>query len=219
MIDTTSVDGPANGFSIGAGFAERSAASARPPAWRRRRYPCGDGLRRTPLAASARISSEGCGSITTTRLASSPCASQPDSIAPPIFPAPARTMVPWMILQGVSWCSRCHRQILSSSLRKQGPITTGVSSETQDRPQALCLNIGDTAYGSRALRAGRRRDVRGAMRADRRPTPRPRCRTSPHSWLRRRSCRPRPRTGTPDNSARRRGWRRPACSRIARSRR
>src|SRR5258706_77982 len=56
----------------------------------------GDGLRRMPFVGSALISSEGCGSITATRFASRPCASQPDSIAPPILPAPARTMVPLM---------------------------------------------------------------------------------------------------------------------------
>ena len=53
-----------------------------------------DGLRRTPFALSALISADGCGSITTTRLGSRPCASQPVSIAPPIFPAPASAMVP-----------------------------------------------------------------------------------------------------------------------------
>ena len=52
-----------------------------------------------PCAASALISAEGCGSITTTRLGSSPCASQPVSIAPPILPAPASTMVPVMFLK------------------------------------------------------------------------------------------------------------------------
>ena len=49
-----------------------------------------------PFAASALISWDGCGSITATRLGSSPPASQPVSIAPPILPAPASTMVPVM---------------------------------------------------------------------------------------------------------------------------
>ena len=47
-------------------------------------------------AVSALISADGCGSITMTRLASSPRASHPVSIAPPILPAPASAMVPWM---------------------------------------------------------------------------------------------------------------------------
>ena len=49
-----------------------------------------------PLAASAEIYAEGCGSITATCTGSSPRASQPVSIAPPIFPAPASTMGPVM---------------------------------------------------------------------------------------------------------------------------
>ena len=59
------------------------------------------------MAASAEISADGDGSITTTRLGSRPCASQPVSIAPPILPAPASTMVPVMfckalLLKGVT---------------------------------------------------------------------------------------------------------------------
>jgi len=59
-------------------------------------------------------------------------------------------------------------------------------------------------------------DARGNSRA---PQARPRYRTSPRSWPRSSSCQPRPRTEMPDSSARKRGWRRPACSRIARPRR
>src|SRR3979490_769084 len=40
------------------------------------------------------------------------------------------------------------RKIPTSSRRTPGPITPGVSSETKDGPQALCLNVGDPEYGS-----------------------------------------------------------------------
>ncbi len=94
MIETTSVDGPTNGFNKApasrndCGFTATTSVSTSPAS-------LADGLRRMPWAVSALISADGCGSITTTRLASSPCASQPVSIAPPILPAPARAMVPW----------------------------------------------------------------------------------------------------------------------------
>ena len=93
MIETTSVDDAANGRNCGpasrniCGFSATTSAATLPKSF-------GAGLSRTPFAASALISSEGYGSITATRFASSPCASQPDSIAPPILPAPASTMVP-----------------------------------------------------------------------------------------------------------------------------
>ena len=95
MIDTTSVDGPAKGFSMPpasrkvCGFSAITSVAMVP-------ICSGEGLRRMPFVTSALISSEGCGSITATRFASRPRASQPDSIAPPIFPAPARTIVPLM---------------------------------------------------------------------------------------------------------------------------
>ncbi len=95
MIDTTSVDGPLKDFSAlpasrkVCGFSAITSVVMLPICF-------GDGLRRTPFVASALISPEGCGSITATRFASRPRASHPDSIAPPIFPAPARTMVPLM---------------------------------------------------------------------------------------------------------------------------
>ena len=96
MIETTSVDAPTKGLSIGpasrnvCGFTATTKVSAAAPSF---------GLRRTPLAANALISSEGVGSTTTTRLASRPPASQPVSIAPPILPAPASTMVPVMFFK------------------------------------------------------------------------------------------------------------------------
>ena len=96
MIDTTSVDGPLKDLSALAasgkvcGFSAITSVATAPICF-------GDGLRRMPFVASAPISSEGFGSITATRLASRPRASHPDSIAPPIFPAPARTMVPLML--------------------------------------------------------------------------------------------------------------------------
>jgi hypothetical protein len=91
MIETTSVSGPTKGFSPGpasrniCGFTATTSVST---------VPVAVGLSWMPSAASAPISAEGCGSITTTRLGSSPCASQPVSIAPPILPAPASAMVP-----------------------------------------------------------------------------------------------------------------------------
>src|SRR6185369_2546297 len=96
MIETTSVEEPTNGFSSGpasgkvCGFTATTSVSADTASF---------GLSRTPLAASALISSDGCGSTTTARLASSPPASQPVSIAPPILPAPASTMVPVMFFK------------------------------------------------------------------------------------------------------------------------
>ncbi len=98
MIDITSVDSPLKDFSAPpvsrkvCGFSAITSVAMLPSCF-------GDGLRRTPFVASALISPEGCGSITATRLASRPRASHPDSIAPPIFPAPARTMVPLMSLK------------------------------------------------------------------------------------------------------------------------
>ncbi len=147
MIETTSVAGPAKDFSIApasrniCGFSATTSVATAPISF-------GDGLRRMPLAASARISSEGCGSITLTCLASSPCASQPDSIAPPIFPAPARTMGPLRFCKALAVVDSSAANT-SSSRRTPGPITPGVSIETQERPQALCTNTRDTAYGSR----------------------------------------------------------------------
>jgi hypothetical protein len=108
----------------------------------------GDGLRRTPFVTSALISSAGCGSITTTRLPSNPCASQPDSKAPPIFPAPARTMVVLISCKALVVFEVIRNKYLRRPLRTQGPITPSVSIETRDRPQALYLNFGDTTYGS-----------------------------------------------------------------------
>ena len=93
MIDTTSVPGAINGFNAGpasrniCGFTAITSAATPPNS------PDG-GLSRTPRAASALMSSDGYGSITAMRFASSPCASHPYSIAPPILPAPASTMVP-----------------------------------------------------------------------------------------------------------------------------
>ena len=99
MIETTSVDDPANGRNCGpaspnvCGFTAITSAATVP-------ISLGTGLSRTPRAASALISSDGYGSITATRFASNPCASQPDSIAPPILPAPASTMVPSICVSG-----------------------------------------------------------------------------------------------------------------------
>ena len=100
MIETTSVDDPVNDFSAApasrndCGFTATTSVSTSPASF-------GDGLRRMPCAVSALISPDGCGSITTTRLGSSPCASQPVSIAPPILPAPASAIVPWTFLRAL----------------------------------------------------------------------------------------------------------------------
>ena len=96
MIETTSVEGPANGFKRGAGLAEHLRLH--------RDHQRGDGadilgLRIEPDAfrrQARRSQRTGCGSITATCFGSSPRASQPVSIAPPILPAPASTMVPVM---------------------------------------------------------------------------------------------------------------------------
>ena len=100
MIETTSVDDPTKDFSIVpasrniCGFSATTSVATSPTS-------LGEGLRRTPFVASALISSDGYGSITATHFASRPPASQPVSIAPPILPAPARTMVP-LIFEGVA---------------------------------------------------------------------------------------------------------------------
>src|ERR1700688_3982512 len=52
-----------------------------------------DGLRRSRRPANRVSSREGCGSSTAAYFGSSPRASQPSSMAPPIFPAPASRMV------------------------------------------------------------------------------------------------------------------------------
>jgi hypothetical protein len=98
MIETTSVEPPAKAFSVApasrkvCGFSATTSVSAAPMSF---------GLSRMPLATSPKISADGAGSITTTRLGSRPCASQPVSIAPPILPAPARTMVPVMFFRAL----------------------------------------------------------------------------------------------------------------------
>src|SRR5450755_3313250 len=51
------------------------------------------GLSRSPRAASAAICGDGCGSMTVTPAGSTPSPIQPSSNAPPIFPAPTRTML------------------------------------------------------------------------------------------------------------------------------
>ena len=117
---------PGERLERGAGLAERSAASPRSPACRPRRYPALR-IEPDPCAASAPISGEGCGSITTTRLASRPPASHPISIAPPILPAPASAMVPWRFLKGVSAVTTGvdARNLSRRPCGTQGPITTG----------------------------------------------------------------------------------------------
>ena len=210
MIETTSVEAPSERLSASRRLRETSAASARPPACRRAPTVFGRGLSRTPLAASAQISADGAASITTRRPGSSPCASQPVSIAPPILPAPASTMVPGMsckalLLKGVT---TTYAVVPANA----GTHNHGGSSEAQAELQAFCRTRTSRGMGP-GVKAGTTPEVRAALRlalgVEHRRT---------HGF-RRRSCRPTPRTGTPDNSARRRGWRRPACSRIARSRR
>ena len=93
MIETTSVEPATHDFRAGpasrndCGFTAITSVSTAPASF---------GLRRMPWAASTLISADGIGSITTTRFASRPPASQPVSIAPPILPAPASAMVPVM---------------------------------------------------------------------------------------------------------------------------
>ena len=100
MIETTSVDEPVKDFSAApasrkdCGFTATTSVSTSPAS-------LGVGLSRMPCVVSALISLDGFGSTTTTRLASSPWASQPVSIAPPILPAPASAMVPWMFLRAL----------------------------------------------------------------------------------------------------------------------
>ena len=104
MIETTSVDGATCGRSAGpasrkdCGFTAITSVSTGPASF---------GLSRMPLAASAAISADGIGSITTARLGSSPPASQPVSIAPPILPAPASAMVPEMFCKPLVMARHC----------------------------------------------------------------------------------------------------------------
>src|SRR3984893_7004724 len=95
MIETTSVDDAGSGFSAApasrndCGLTSITSAAILP-------ISLAEGLGRQASLASALIWGEGEGSFATTRFASSPCSSQPVSIAPPILPAPASTMVPLM---------------------------------------------------------------------------------------------------------------------------
>ena len=145
MIETTSVDDPTNGRSCGpasrniCGFNAITNAATAPISF-------GAGLSRTPFAASALISSEGYGSITATRFASSPCASQPDSIAPPILPAPASTMVPCRSDSALVG-EASSQQPSTSSPRRPGPITTVFVVKRERRPQAPCKTSAAAAMG------------------------------------------------------------------------
>src|SRR5437868_3431629 len=104
-----------------------------------------------PLATSPLISSEGCGSITATCFASSPCSSQPDSIVPPIFPAPARTIV------ALSWASECACVSLGEVIRnkyhripaKAGTIATNVSISLRHLQQACAKHLTTGGMGPR----------------------------------------------------------------------
>ena len=101
MIETTRVEGPTNGFSAGPASPNICGLTATTRV-ATSRVSFVDGLRRMPFAASAPISAEGCGSITATRFGSSPPASHPVSIAPPVLPAPASTMVPVMFCNALA---------------------------------------------------------------------------------------------------------------------
>src|SRR5258708_22974046 len=107
-----------------------------------------------PFATNALISPEGCGSITQTRRGSNPCAGQPDSIGPPILPAPASMMGPvisfkaLLMFKGLTTNTNVVPAWCAIARTAQGPITTDVSSEPPDRPQAPCSNIDVAAYGS-----------------------------------------------------------------------
>ena len=112
MIDTTSVAGPASGFSIAAGLAkhlrlqrdhQRRGAAGIPGRWieantfgDQRADVVGGRAARSRRRASGRAHR----------------ASQPDSIAPPIFPAPARTMVPCESCSELVGGSRRHSKSL-----------------------------------------------------------------------------------------------------------
>ncbi len=93
---------------------------------------------RTPRAASAAISSAGRGSTTAIFCGSSPSASQPCSIAPPILPAPTSTSVPEKSLSVDMSTSPSLRGPRTGSARMAGPMKTprvarSVSPEIHNR--------------------------------------------------------------------------------------
>src|SRR6186713_237322 len=100
MIESASVERPTNGPIAGiasgafCGFTAITTALASEITLR--------GLIVTPRRASALMAFVGCGSTTTSLRGSSPRASQPSSMAKPIFPAPSRTRRPESPRSGLS---------------------------------------------------------------------------------------------------------------------
>src|ERR1043166_4267219 len=90
MIEIARVFAPTNDFSVGA----TAAASCGLIAITMTLASVTGALMRTPRAACAAISADGFGSRTAICFGSSPSASQPSSMAPPILPAPTSTSVP-----------------------------------------------------------------------------------------------------------------------------
>ena len=175
------------------------------------------GLSATPLAASAVISGMDADRPPRRGADRARRPAIPVSIAPPILPAPASRMVPVMFCRVLLFQpSLSHNH--SSSRRKPGPITTGGSSGWRKGNKHRRIRE-ITRYGSRpspGRRAERCRSarlpedaLRLAHRIEHRRVHRLRGGLAgPHHELERR-----------DNSVRRRGWRRRAWLRIARSRR
>ena len=134
--------------SAPAGLAERSAASPPPPAWRRRRRPSGGieanalARQRADLVGRLRLDHHDA-------LGSSPRASQPVSMAPPILPAPASTMVPGcfesVCVFDASW---------RPSRRPQPGTITRMAGQRAWRTISL-LDVPSGATAPVAMRAGR----------------------------------------------------------------
>jgi len=91
ITETATVPGPTRPFNAGTTSAATCGLTAMTIT---DASPIDAGLMRTPRGASAAMSGAGCGSWIATFAGSSPSASQPSSIAPPILPAPTSTSVP-----------------------------------------------------------------------------------------------------------------------------
>ena len=159
MIETTSVDGPANGLNVAPASRNDLRLHRDHQRIDRRRY-LGCGLSRMPCAASALISGG-------RDAARSPRRAWRRGRRPAIRSASRR---PSCRRRRARWCrggfegcccvlTDVTANTRSSSLRTQGPITTGGFSEAREGPQAVCLSREVTAYGS--LRSQERRGVCG----------------------------------------------------------
>ena len=156
MIETTSVEAPTKGFSAGpasrniCGFDRDHQCRDIADFFRRGIEANAFCRQRADLLGRMRLDHRN------TR-GSSPPASQPVSIAPPILPAPARTMVPVICLSALA---DDIRKTPPSSLRTQGPVRAGRYSLSR----VICNKHRATQLPSRSMDPCFRRDDGGVFR-------------------------------------------------------